>query len=83
MENDPLTATLITGPLYHQGSFSLQSSGTFTYIHDGSETATDSFIYQYNMDFQAQATATITINRVNDCPSGLSYSRYHRERRCS
>ena len=30
MENDPLSATLITPPLHHQGSFSLQSSGTFT-----------------------------------------------------
>ena len=69
-ENDPLTATLITAPLYHQGSFSLQSSGTFTYIHDGSETATDSFIYQVSDGLSSvQATATITIIRVNDCPT--------------
>ena len=73
MENDPLTATLITAPLYHQGSFSLQSSGTFTYIHDGSETATDSFIYQVSDGLSSvQATATITINRVNDCPTVAS-----------
>ena len=72
-ENDPLTATLITAPLYHQGSFSLQSSGTFTYIHDGSETATDSFIYQVSDGLSSvQATATITINRVNDCPTVAS-----------
>ena len=73
MENDPLTATLITTPLYHQGSFSLQSSGTFTYIHDGSETATDSFVYQVSDGLSSvQATATITINRINDCPTVIA-----------
>ena len=70
MENDPLSATLVTPPLHHQGSFSLQSSGTFTYIHDGSETATDSFIYAVSDgNTSMQVTATITINRVNDCPT--------------
>ena len=73
MENDPLTATLITPPLHHFGSFSLQSSGSFTYIHDGSETATDSFIYSVSDGFSSvQATATITITRVNDCPTVAS-----------
>ena len=53
-ENDPLTATLLTGPVNHNGSFSLQSSGTFTYIHDGSETTTDSFNILYRWAINSQ-----------------------------
>jgi VCBS repeat-containing protein len=70
-ENDPLTATLVpgSGPLHHLGSFSLSSSGTFTYIHDGSETTTDTFEYTLS-DGLSSVTVSVTINitPVNDCP---------------
>ena len=70
-ENDPLTATLVTGsgPFHHQGSFSLSSSGTFTYQHDGSETTTDTFDYTLS-DGLSNVTVSVTINitPVNDCP---------------
>ena len=70
-ENDPLTATLVpgSGPLHHLGSFSLSSSGTFTYIHDGSETTTDTFEYTLS-DGLSNVTVSVTINitPVNDCP---------------
>ena len=70
-ENDPLTATLVpgSGPLHHLGSFSLSSSGTFTYIHDGSETTTDTFEYSLS-DGLSNVTVSVTINitPVNDCP---------------
>ena len=70
-ENDPLTATLVpgSGPFHHQGSFSLSSSGTFTYQHDGSETTTDTFDYTLS-DVLSNVTVSVTINitPVNDCP---------------
>jgi VCBS repeat-containing protein len=69
MENDPLSATLITAPLHHIGSFALSSVGTFTYVHDGSETTTDTFTYNLSDGVSnVTVTATININPVNDCP---------------
>ncbi|MEN8768451.1 MAG: Ig-like domain-containing protein [Candidatus Arcticimaribacter sp.] len=70
-ENDPLTATLVpgSGPLHHLGSFSLSSSGTFIYIHDGSETTTDTFEYTLSDGLSnVTVSVTININPVNDCP---------------
>ncbi len=73
-ENDPLTATLVpgSGPFHHQGglgSFSLSSSGTFTYQHDGSETTTDTFDYTLSDGFSnVTVSVTINITPVNDCP---------------
>lgn len=70
MENDPLTATLLTPPLHHDGSFTLSSDGTFTYIHDGSETTTDTFTYDlFDGVSNVTVTATININPQNDCPT--------------
>ncbi|MEM7221161.1 MAG: DUF4347 domain-containing protein, partial [Pseudomonadota bacterium] len=68
-QGDTLTATLISGPSYDSG-FTLNSDGSFTYNHDGSEASTDTFVYEVddgngNTD---QATVTITINPVNDDP---------------
>jgi hypothetical protein len=66
---DPLTAVLDTAPA-NASSFTLNSDGTFVYVHDGSETASDSFTYHAE-DGTGQsniATATITITNVNDVP---------------
>ena len=44
---DVLTVNLIKPPSYHLGSFTLESTGAFTYIHDGSLTPSeDYFVYQ-------------------------------------
>lgn len=70
--NASLTATRImgTGPYNHNGSFALMSDGTFTYIHDGTETTTDTFLYSvFDGTSSAVATVSISIQPVNDCPT--------------
>jgi large repetitive protein len=74
-ENDTLTAVLVDGP-DHAASFALNPNGTFTYVHDGSETTSDSFTYMAN-DGAANsnvATVTITITPVNDAPVAVNDS---------
>jgi len=68
-ENNTLTAVLVTGPA-HASAFAFNPDGTFTYVHDGGETTTDSFTYRANDGSALSniATVTITINPVNDAP---------------
>jgi VCBS repeat-containing protein len=78
---DPITAIKLTDPAH--GTLTLNSDGSFTYVHDGSETTSDVFTY-YAWDGASQsntATVTITITPVNDAPvlatiegSALSYT---------
>ncbi|HYC60233.1 MAG TPA: Ig-like domain-containing protein, partial [Thermoanaerobaculia bacterium] len=68
-ENNALTAVLVSGPA-NATSFALNADGSFTYVHNGSETTTDSFTYKANdgsLDSNV-ATVTITIAAVNDAP---------------
>lgn len=66
---DPLTAVKLSDPAH--GSLTLNSNGSFTYIHDGSDTTSDSFTYQADDGTATSATTTVslTINPVNDAPS--------------
>ncbi|MEM7220843.1 MAG: cadherin domain-containing protein [Pseudomonadota bacterium] len=68
-QGDTLTATLVSGPAF-ASSFTLNSDGSFSYDHDGSEAITDSFVYEVNdgNGHIDHATVTITINPVNDDP---------------
>jgi VCBS repeat-containing protein len=68
-EANPITAILVTGPA-HASSFNLNSDGSFTYVHDGSETTSDSFTYKANDGASDSNVATvhITITPVNDAP---------------
>ncbi len=65
-----LVVTLITGA--SNGTLTLNPDGTFSYTHNGTETASDSFVYRVcdtgTPAACAQATVTITITPVNDAP---------------
>ncbi len=72
-DNDPddinLTVSLDSDVTH--GDLTLNSNGTFSYTHDGSETISDSFVYELCDDQFAcdTATASITVVPVNDAPT--------------
>lgn len=71
-ENNPITATLVSNVSY--GTLTLNSNGTFSYIHNGSETTSDSFTYKANdetLDSNV-VTVSITVTPVNDAPIALA-----------
>ena len=71
-ESDPISVSAFTQPLHHNdpGNFAVAANGTFSYTHDGSETATDTFFYSLSDGVNnVTVTVTIQINAVNDCPT--------------
>lgn len=70
-DNLAAQTTTISGP--SNGSVTIAADGTFQYVHDGSETTNDSFVYRVCDDGVptrcSDATANITINPVNDLPT--------------
>lgn len=67
-EGDALTAIKVSDP--SNGTVTLNSNGTFSYTHDGSETTSDSFTYKAN-DGSSDSnvvTVSITVSPVNDEP---------------
>ena len=75
VDGDPLTATLVSGPT-QAASFVLNKDGTFTYTPTADYAGSDSFTYEVSDGHggTAQATATITVNPVNDAPILLTGS---------
>lgn len=63
-----LTASVLEAPKH--GTLALNTDGSFTYIHDHSETIEDSFIYSVsNGEETSQATVVLTVTPVDDVPS--------------
>ncbi|MDH5641264.1 MAG: Ig-like domain-containing protein, partial [Nitrospira sp.] len=63
-----LSALLVSPPVH--GALTLNSDGSFRYIHNGSETLTDAFTYQVSdgINFSNLATVSLTITPTNDAP---------------
>ena len=71
IDGDDLLYHLIDGPS-HAESFTFNQDGTFSYEHDGSESGTDSFTYNFEdaVSFSETVTVTLIIDNVNDAPEG-------------
>jgi VCBS repeat-containing protein len=71
-----VTAVLVTD--VSNGSLTLNTDGSFTYAHDGSETASDSFTYRpVQGSVQGSiATVSITVNPIDDNPSAVNDGPY-------
>lgn len=69
-DGDSLQNVSLSGPAPLHGMLTLNTDGTFTYTHDGSETVMDSFSYTVGDGAltSTPATVTIGINPVNDPP---------------
>lgn len=67
---DPLTASIVTPPLYHVGGFTLNSDGSFIYTHDDSENFTDQFSYRLSDGECSGAVYTVilSVDSVDDQP---------------
>ena len=68
VDNDPLTATLVTD--VSNGTLALNSDGSFTYAPDTDFNGTDGFTYVANDGLvdSDPATVTLTVNPANDVP---------------
>jgi len=74
VENDPLGVLLFSGPA--NGTVTVNPDKSITYVHDGSETTTDTFTYKANDGTNSSdlATVSITITPVNDNPVAVADS---------
>ncbi|GAB5389127.1 MAG: hypothetical protein Alpg2KO_20950 [Alphaproteobacteria bacterium] len=69
VDGDDLTFGLVSN--VSNGSLSLNTDGSFTYTGDAEFSGTDSFTYSVTDGNSTDtATATITVNQVNDAPVG-------------
>ena len=69
-ESDLLTAELVSDA--SEGTLTLNSNGTFTYVPNADFNGSDSFTYRTfdGNDRSADATVVLTVNAVNDAPVG-------------
>ena len=72
VDGNTLTAKVVTGPA--NGTLTLNANGTFSYVHNGSESTSDSFTYKANdgtVD-SAPVTVTLAITPVDDAPVAVN-----------
>ncbi|MFP4393953.1 MAG: Ig-like domain-containing protein [Anaerolineales bacterium] len=71
VDSDLLTATLVSDARH--GALALSADGSFTYTHDGGETASDHFTYRASDGLAESnlATVTLAITPVNDPPVAM------------
>ena len=72
-----LTATVVANPIY--GTLTLNTDGSFSYVHDGSENRADVFTYKLanaNQDESKSTFVVINNTNVNDAPvsTGTSFT---------
>jgi VCBS repeat-containing protein len=74
VDGDTLNAVLDSDVSH--GSLTLNSDGSFSYTHDGSETTSDSFTYHANDGASDSTTVavSITVNPQNDPPDAVADS---------
>ncbi|MFD2101339.1 gliding motility-associated C-terminal domain-containing protein [Flagellimonas iocasae] len=75
VDGDDLVYHIITNPSY-AASFTFNADGTFTYEHNGDESGSDSFTYNFEdaVSFSEKVTVSFSINNVNDAPEGGNIS---------
>ena len=69
-DNDPLSAVLVDKPTH--GTLTLNANGSFTYAHDGSKTAGDSFTYRATNATEDSLVATVIINIKTGVPGDVN-----------
>ena len=62
-ENDDLSAQVVSDPTH--GSLTLNSDGSFSYVHDGNSSEDDSFTYKASDGENDSNLATVTIDVNN------------------
>jgi len=67
-DSDPLSATVATQPA--NGTLTLATDGSFTYVHNGSETTSDVFTYSVSDGSTTDVgSVALTVTPVNDAPT--------------
>jgi VCBS repeat-containing protein len=74
VENDPLTAAIVTGPT-HASSFTFFADGSYSYTHNNDSATSDTFTYKANDGSLDSNVATVTINiQHNQSPTAVADS---------